>query len=212
MRVYKLINLDSTGYLLSKDKVPKILRENESQKSIDAKWYDHGSDYESDIVRLNGGWPNMAFSTRVKEQLEGTRYATGLWTKVHVNSNLFWLFHSTLVIDALDQSHSDVKRLKSGRVLEIRAYAFDPDLVPTDRIFMVKTRPYDLLCTDQFIDTVAEFSWKGFRYRPVWDSNYDPFPVRPYKRELVARPEIYGPDGIVNGYESSWPDEWKTQT
>jgi len=64
MHVYKLINLDSTGYLLSKDTVPKILTENEPPKTIDAKWYDRESDYESDIVRLNGGWPNMAFSIR----------------------------------------------------------------------------------------------------------------------------------------------------
>ena len=35
----------------------------------------------------------------------------------------------------------------------------------------------------------------------MWDSDLEPFPVRPTNRELIARPEVYGPDGIVKGYE-----------
>ena len=209
MRVYKLINHDHTGYMLSKDEVPQILEDNEPPRSITADWYDRKPNYTPDIVRLNGGWPNMAFTNRVKEQLEGSRHATGEWTEVKVNNSILWLFHSTLLVDALDESRSEITRLETGRILEIRIHAFNPDLVPKDRLFMLKVRPYDLLCSDDFVEKVSGYGWEGFIFEPVWDSNFDPFPAGPYRRELLARPDIYGPRGIVKGYEGSWPEEWK---
>jgi len=209
MRVYKLINHDSTGYLLSEDTVPRVFKDNELPRSIAAHWHDKEQDYQTDIVRLNGGWPNMAFSNQVKEQLEGSSQATGKWTEIHVNESILWLFHSTFVVDALDESRSDVRRLESGRVRDIKMHAFNPDSVPRNRLFMLKTQPYDLLCSDEFIDEVFKYNWKGFRFDPIWDNNLKPFPVRPNRKMLIARPEIYGPGGIVKGYENSWPDEWK---
>ena len=209
MRVYKVINLDSTGYLLPEDKVPSIYRDNESPRLITANWHDKKKDHQPDIVRLYGDWPNMAFSARVKERLEGSEQAIGEWSEIHVNDDVLWLFHSTLVVDALDESLSEFKTLPSGRIQSIRVHVFHPDLVPTDRLFMMKTRPYDLLCSDDFVNTVSEYGWTGFLFEPIWDSNFDPFPDGPYRRELLARPEIYGPDGIVKGYENSWPEEWK---
>ena len=135
MRVYSLINLDSTGYLLSEDKVPSIYRDNESPRSITANWHDKKKDHQPDIVRLYGDWPNMAFSARVKERLEGSEQAIGEWSEVHVNDDVLWLFHSTLVVDALDESLSEFKTLPSGRIQSIRVHVFHPDLVPTDRLF-----------------------------------------------------------------------------
>ena len=209
MRIYRLVNQDSTGYLLSEETVPKVLNANESPRSISARWCEKKSDYKPDIVRLYSGWPNMAFSARVREQLEGSEHAIGEWSQINVDDTVLWLFHSTLVVDALDESLSEIKRLPSGHISPIRIHVFKPELVPKNRLFMLKTRPYDLLCSDEFVDKVSEFDWKGFMFEPVWDSNFEPFPDGPYRRELLARPEIYGPDGIVKGYEGSWPEEWK---
>jgi len=78
----------------------------------------------------------MAFSNRVKVQLEGSSEATGQWSKLSAPDSEFWLFHSTLVIDALDQSLSGIRKLKSGRVLDIKKYAFSPEIVPVQRIFI----------------------------------------------------------------------------
>jgi len=201
MRIYKLINLDSTGYLLTNDTVPNAHEENQPLRSINGYWDAQKPEYQTDIVRLYGGLPNIAFSNRVKIQLEGSSEATGQWSKLSAPDSEFWLFHSTLVIDALDQSQSGIRKLKSGRVLDIKKYAFSPEIVPVQRIFMVKTKPYDLLCTDYIANMISEYGWKGFLFQPVWDSDLEPFPVRPTNRELIARPEVYGPDGIVKGYE-----------
>jgi len=143
----------------------------------------------------------MAFSNRVKIQLEGSNEATGQWSKLSAPDSEFWLFHSTLVIDALDQLLSGIRKLKSGRVLDIKKYAFSPEIVPVQRIFMVKTKPTDLLCTDYIANMISEYGWKGFLFQPAWDSDLEPFPIQPTNRELIARPEVYGPNGIVKGYE-----------
>jgi len=74
---------------------------------------------------------------------------------------------------------------------------------------MVATRPYGMFCTDTFVDFVKDCGWEGFYFKPVWDSEHEPFPVRPNRKGIAARPEIYGPEGFVRGFESSWPDEWK---
>jgi len=209
MRIYRLINLDPTGYLLSDDMVPKIQNENEVTRSITARWHDKKVDYEPDIVRFHSGSPDMAFSARVKKRLEGSEQAIGEWSEIKVEDTVLWLFHSNLVIDALDESLSEFKRLPSGRVQPIRVHVFKPDRVPKDRLFTVKTRSDDLLCSDDFVEIASQYNWRGLLFDPVWDSNFEPFPIRPYRQELLTRPEIYGPDGIVKGYENSWPDEWK---
>ena len=113
------------------------------------------------------------------------------------------------VIDAIDLSKATITTLPSGRVQGIPIYAFIPEAVENQWLFKVSTRPYSVLCTDQFVDAIQQHGWTGFNVQPVWDSEVDPFPWGPTVTEVAQRPEVFGPNGFVKGFESAWPEHWK---
>jgi len=213
MRVYNIVNYDDTGYL--KFETPKVENQIEDRWKINTSaaitWHQRKPGLINDIVRLRSKWPNMAFSSRVKEHLENTTIATGNWTKLIADDVVFWIFEPTLIVDALDESLSDLSRLPDGMVIGVNSHAFHAQKVPGDRIFLIKSMPYDLLCTDHFVNLSSSQGWEGIRFQPIWDSELKPFSIHPNKKEIISRPEIYGPGGIAEGFQSSWPEEWKSK-
>ena len=217
MRIFKVNTLDSTGYVIPVDESVTSRFFNEFRfgstfASFDlgpyeAEWFNRPTSYQPDIIHYKAGSQRL-FSSRAKQALEKNYLNTGEWLEVTIGSQVLWMFNCLEVVDAIDESKSEIRRLNT-RVTEIRIHAFTESKVPEDRVFMVATRPYYMFCTEAFVDFVHEHGWEGFYFAPVWDSEHEPFPSGPYRKEIRARPEIYGPDGFVRGYKSAWPDEWK---
>lgn len=218
MRIYTLNTLDSTGYVIPVDDsiTARFFREFQFGNTFasyeigpyEAEWFNRPSSYQPDIIHYKAGSQRL-FSTRAKQVLEKQFLNTGEWLEVSIGDEVLWMFNCFEIVDAIDESKSEIRRLASNRVTEIRIHAFIESKVPEDRVFMVATRPYYMFCTDTFVDFVKDYGWEGFYFKPVWDSEHEPFPSGPFRREIRLRPEIYGPDGFVRGFESSWPDEWK---
>ncbi len=218
MRIYTLKTLDSTGYILPVDDMVSDLFFSVFQFGntfasheigpYHGEWISQPTSYRPDIVQYEAGSQRL-FSSRARQSLEKRFLDTGEWLKVTISDEVLWMFNCLEIVDAIDESKSEIRRLDNNRANEIRIHAFIEDKVPEDRVFMVSTKPNHMFCTDTFVNFVKESGWEGFFFKPVWDSEHEPFPSGPFLKEILGRPEIYGPDGFVRGFESDWPDEWK---
>jgi|GEM_PF-5634149 len=149
------------------------------------------------------------FSKGVREVLESTMSITDDWLDVQDSGHQYSLLNLQNEVDAIDPANATIRILPSGRVQKIPVFAFIPEMLESQWLFKVSTHPYDVLCTDQFVDAVTEHGWSGFHAQPVWDSEVKPFPWGPTTREVAQRPEVFGPNGFVTGFEDAWPDDWR---
>ena len=218
MRVYWVKTLDGTGYAFTSEKhINEAIRDWKTGQLVsapieefDLELDENNIEYFPDVLPLKVNGPHLIFSSRVKSTIEKNNLTNGQWFSVRVMSTQMWLLHSNNVVDALDESCSKIRRLRSsGKISSIETFAFSEKKIPTKGLFMVATRPYEVLCTQPFVDLVSEKGWKGFNFKPVWDKRLKPFSVFPTRAEIRERPEVYGPEGIVKGYEDAWPKEWQ---
>lgn len=212
MRIYSISSPDSSGYLYSNDKyVSKAiadLRPDSPVTSVFAEplkvdWEKKVVAGDVDIVRFASNGSTPVFSNRAKINLEESKFAIGQWIQLDVNDNSFWLFNSSNVLNVLDEESSTFRRLPSGRITSIEKYAFHREKLPHDQLFYVATKPHYLLCTTEFRNHVNDVGWQGFRFKPFWDSEHEPFRINPFPKDIESRPEIYGPKGILSSLEDS---------
>ena len=78
-------------------------------------------------------------------------------------------FNVTNVVDALDEQHTDISRLPSGRISKIERYAFKPEAVRDQWLFKIPQQPGGFaFVTDQFVDLVKSSGLTGFKFKPLW--------------------------------------------
>jgi hypothetical protein len=84
------------------------------------------------------------------------------------------LYNVTRVIDALDESRSEIIRFEnSSRVLEIEVHCFFPDRIGATTIFKIpQVVTSDVFVTDVFVDRVRSARLKGFEFTLLWSSEY----------------------------------------
>jgi hypothetical protein len=80
------------------------------------------------------------------------------------------LFNITNVIDALDESASDIWRFpSSGRIGDIKRYAFKTQAVRDQLLFKIPQRPkLFAFCTDRFVKLVQDAKLTGFGFEKLW--------------------------------------------
>ena len=111
---------------------------------------------------------------------------------------------------ALDRGKGELDIVESsGFVVEIDRYAFDSKDLAGRTLFRTDARSHLVHCTDAFRDLALERGWRGLGFIPTWDSELEPFRHTPRRKDVPARPEVYGPDGFHRGAKRFWPEEWK---
>jgi hypothetical protein len=118
------------------------------------------------------------FSERARTIFEPRLEGLGRWIELPSEEAKYWLFFTTNVVDALDESKSELIHFpSSGRLMEIAAYAFKPEVVKDQFLFTLKQQPgRDVLVTDAFIDVVREHRLTGFMFLRLWSSEAGPEP------------------------------------
>jgi hypothetical protein len=81
----------------------------------------------------------------------------------------YWFFNVTNVVDALDEAHTDVWRLPSGKFGKVERYAFKPEAVRDQWIFKIpQQRGGFVFVTDRFVDLVRSSGLTGFQFKLKW--------------------------------------------
>jgi hypothetical protein len=78
-------------------------------------------------------------------------------------------FNVTNVVDALDESASELKYFKDGGFHRVLRYAFKPEAVRDQWLFKIPQQPSGFaFVTDRFVDLVRSSGLTGFKFRPLW--------------------------------------------
>ena len=116
------------------------------------------------------------FSVRAKRLLEQHLEGAGRWIELVYDEAPYWLFFITNVVDALDESKSEIAYFtNSTKVLGIDSYAFITAKVQGQFLFTLPQRiRANRLVTDAFIDLVHEHRLTGFMFQRLWSSDSGP--------------------------------------
>lgn len=163
-----------------------------------------------DIAHVSGMRTIPALSQRAHDCLAASLSDRVEWLPLESPGSNFYIANVIRASQALDYSLSILEKDSSGKVNNIQVYAFNEIAVANELIFKVPDWTYDVLVTDAFVDLVKENRLKGFFFSPVWDSNVAPFKCRPTTADVPLRKDVYGPGGIMTGFNSYWPKEWKS--
>jgi hypothetical protein len=78
-------------------------------------------------------------------------------------------FNVTNVVDALDESASELKYFPDGGFHRVLRYAFKPDAVRDQWLFKIPQQPGGFLfVTERFVELVKSSGLTGFKFKPVW--------------------------------------------
>ena len=216
MRIYTIRHSDGAGHLDTSnsdwkvDDFPPQAPIINDWKPLKVKFVEANIGYETDLTQILSKVSSNVFSERAMTMVESNGFVTGEWLPVDTDDQTMWLLHLFTVIDCLDDQKIKVRKFKSGRTGAIEQHAFVKDRVPPTALFRAKNDLMNkIYCTDPFREFVMDCNLKGFLFYPVWDSNHEPYSNFPDREEIRKRPEVFGPDGFVKGFEGAWPDEWK---
>lgn len=162
-----------------------------------------------DISSVGGMRTIPALSQRARDALAGALGSRVEWLPLRMVGSEYCIMNVLRCIAPLDYSQSILERNFGEEVSGIPMYAFDMPAVSDELVFKVCDWTYDVLVTDAFVDIVKQQKLEGFFFSPVWDSDVRPFKCRPATTDIAERKDVYGPGGIMTGFESYWPEQWK---
>lgn len=172
--------------------------------------FNHEELQDFSVIQLGSAFPLV--SERARRTIQTVCDIQEQWLPTWCTEKAYTVLNSRNVIDALDEEKSSLTRYNdSAKIKSVSAYAFRPEVIEHEWIFRTLSYPSDLFYTDRFAELCDHKKWTGLWLEPVWDSAVEPFSDRPTRKDILARPEVYGPDGIVKGLEHAWPREWNNQ-
>jgi len=118
--------------------------------------------------------PNVpVFSRRAVEALRDLLEGHGEILPVMISDDEYFLLNVTRVVDALDESNSEVIRFEgSSKVLNIRSHSFYEEKLFGIMIFKIpQVITMDVFVTDVFVERVRSAGLKGFWFPFVWSSD-----------------------------------------
>jgi len=82
-----------------------------------------------------------------------------------------WLVHAWRMVDALDESASEVHRFRgSGRIMDVRRWSLRAAAVRDLTCFRVPQQPSKMLVTEKVVAAVNSAGLHGTVFRPIWHS------------------------------------------
>lgn len=113
---------------------------------------------------------SAAFSKRAVDTLLDLLIENGEILPLECDEGDFFVYNVTQVLDALDESASELRRFGRGgrgRVKQIVRHEFVPERV-TASIFRIPQKPLRVYVTQQFVDRVEGAGLTGFCFSQVW--------------------------------------------
>ncbi len=125
--------------------------------------------------RLKGDCPSLSpgvavFSERAVAALKDMLEASGELLPLLCDDGQYYLFNVTSVIDALDESSSDLLRFsESGRVMRVKKYVFHSSVVSKASVFKIPqlVRSH-IFVVRAFAERARERGLAGFDFRLLW--------------------------------------------
>ena len=124
-----------------------------------------------------GDFPGLSthiqvFSYKAVKTLADLLEGNGQLFPIACETENYFVFNVTRVIDALDEANSDVERFSSGRIMDVDRYSFFPERVFGVHVFKIPELVLmDVFVTDPFVERVKTAGLKGFKFRLVWTSD-----------------------------------------
>jgi len=113
--------------------------------------------------------PTPVFSDRAKNILGPHIDSLGQWLRLECSEEPYWLFNITNVVNAMDESRSELLRFAHGGVMRIARFAFDPERLRGQLVFTPSQRPSaHNLVTDEFVKLVEQHKLTGFHFKLLW--------------------------------------------
>jgi hypothetical protein len=122
-----------------------------------------------------GDFPHLAsgvpvFSVRAVNVLKRMLQENGEILPLSCSEGEYYAFNLTTLIDALDESDSEVKRFEhSGRIMRVLKYAFFPDKLHGATIFQIPQSRARIFVTDEFRRAVMDNNLVGFEFPELWE-------------------------------------------
>jgi hypothetical protein len=123
-----------------------------------------------------GDFPSLipsvpVFSRRALEHLQDLLEGNGEAFRVIIAGDEYFLFNVTRVVDALDESRSELRRFDDGTVYFIGNHTFFMDKLVGLAIFRIpQLTDSDIFVTDTFVERVNSARLNGFWFPLVWST------------------------------------------
>lgn len=109
------------------------------------------------------------FSLRAVEALGDLLQPNGELLPLICPDGDYFVFNVTAMPDILDEDRSEIRRFRSGRILDITGYQFRGSSVGSHVIFRLPQLPTGrVYVTDEFVQRVAASGLTGFEFPSVW--------------------------------------------
>jgi hypothetical protein len=141
-------------------------------------WTDVTIGWDPDMRRLpKGDFPSLftnvpVFSRKAATALADLLEGNGELFPVLISDEEYFVFNVTRVIDALDESRSEIIRFDgSSRVMDIDVHCFVAEKLENATIFKIpQVTTMDVFVTDAFVKRVQSARLKGFKFLLLWSS------------------------------------------
>jgi len=126
---------------------------------------------------LNAGKPKCdfptlgttpTFSQRAVDKLLDLLVENGELLPLGLTDERYFVYNATRQVNALDEDRSELVRFSSGRIMDIKRYAFRPEQLQSATIFRLPQVRGAVFVTDRFVERVAEAGLTGFDFAEVW--------------------------------------------
>jgi hypothetical protein len=124
-----------------------------------------------DLFNFNSS--SLILSSRATEALRPFLQAAGELLEVPYEGQSFWLLNVLQCVDCLDEARTGWREFEGIRLAPER-YVFDPDRLPTSRLFKIpQTRRAEVLILDRedgkgFVDALVEHHIEGYELELLW--------------------------------------------
>jgi|WetSurMetagenome_2_1015567.scaffolds.fasta_scaffold214001_2 hypothetical protein len=124
-----------------------------------------------------GDFPGLSthipvFNYRAVEALSDLLQGNGTLFPITCAGENYFIYNVTRVIDALDETNSEIERFDSGRIMDVDRFAFFEERLRGATIFKIPHMVLmDVFVTEPFVDRVRISKLKGFEFRLVWGSD-----------------------------------------
>lgn len=140
-------------------------------------WTDMKIEVDPDMASFRkGDFPSLIsnipiFSPRAVFALKDLLEPNGELLPVTCAGDEYYLYNTTRVVDALDESNSGMSRFADGRVFYIDHHAFFPERLQGLTIFKIpQLVQMHVFATNVFAERAESAGLKGFWFLPVWSS------------------------------------------
>lgn len=146
-------------------------------KALSQEWRAYEVEFIRDELNedlLPGDFPAFGtvptFSKRAVDALFDLLIENGELLPLNSSDGEFYAYNVLKVVNALDESRSDVKRFSDGGIMRVNTYAFYHRELAGQTIFKVPQLAQEFV-TDSFVRRVRKSRLTGFKFVELWTSH-----------------------------------------